>query len=152
MPGLDNFETEQLILAYAKANINWYVDSGAVPDATTLHYNNGSLDPYVIVRFSDVMPTSGGGSFLGATNDEYYSYVDFMCVAATDVEARELRSVVNRKMIGKRFPNTGELNKRFGGGIFSISLDAQHPLAFIAIASYTYSTNLSDVGSGSLVV
>lgn len=152
MTGIDNYSIQATIKQFAIDNINWYVTSGNVPDAKSLRYNDGVLDPYVIIRFSGMLPTSRGYSFNGALYDEYYSYFDVLCVAATDDEARELASVVDRLMIGKTFPNTGEMRVQAGGGLFAISLDTQHPLAFIAINAYRYSLNELDVGAGSISV
>ena len=151
MSGINLFKVQQEIKAYITANVPWYVDSGNVPDARTLRTNNGVIDPYVILRFSDMMPTSRGANFGGAIYDEYYSYVDCLCIGSTDSEARELASLCNRVIIGKKFPNTGEIKPNFGGGIFAISLNDQHPLAFIAVTSYRFTFNMI-AGEESLLV
>ena len=151
MSGINLFKVQQDIKAYMVANVPWYVDSGNVPDARTLRVNNGVLDPYVILRFSDMMPTSNGGSFGGAIYNDYYSYVDCLCIGASDTTARELASLCDRLVIGKKFNNTGEVMPNFGGGLFSISLNDQHPLAFIAVTSFRFSFNMI-AGEESLIV
>ena len=151
MSGINLFKVQQDIKAYMVANVPWYVESGNVPDAKTLRTVNGVIDPYVILRFSGMMPTSRGGSFGGAIYDEYYSYVDFLCIGSTDTEARELASLCNRLIIGKKLPNAGEIKPNFGGGTFAISLNDQHPLAFIAVNAYRFSFNMI-AGEESLLV
>lgn len=150
--GLDLFSLQQEVKAYFTANVPWFVTSGGVPDAYSLHYNNDVLDPYLVLRFSDGMPTSGDSTFGGARYDGYYSYVDGLCIGATDDEARELAGLVNRLIIGKKFTNSGEISPIYGGGTFAISLDSQHPLAYIAVTSFRFDYNISDVGAGSVVV
>lgn len=148
MTGIDLYSTQQAIFNYIVTQIPWEVVDSQVPDAESLAATNGIADPYVSVRFSQMLPTSGGTSFNGPLYDEYYSYVDFLCIAPTAQEARELASFVDRNILGHAFPNTGALKPQFGGGQFAISLDTQHPLAFVAITAYRYSLNLSDVGAG----
>ena len=151
MSGINLFKVQQDIKAYMIVNVGWYVDSGNVPDAHTLHLNNGVLDPYVILRFADMMPTSNGGGFGGAIYNEYYSYVDCLCIGASDTTARELASLCDRLLIGKKFTNTGEVMPNFGGGLFAISLNDQHPLAFIAVTSFRFTFNMI-AGEESIVV
>lgn len=151
MSGINLFKIQQDIKAYMVANVPWYVDSGNVPDARALRSVNGIIDPYVILRFSDMMPTSRGSGFGGAIYDDYYSYVDCLSIGSTDTEARELASLCNRLLIGKKFINTGEVVPNFGGGTFAISLNDEHPLAFIAVSAFRFSLNMI-AGEESLIV
>jgi len=153
MVGLDLFSAQQAIAAYLQASIPQFtVETGAIPDGDSLPLEDGRLNPYVILRFTDMMPRSGGGSFMGPTHDEYYSYVDALCLGATDTDARELANLVNSYMIGKKFANTGALAKQFGGGRYAIFSEAnRQPVAFVATTSYRYSVNTDDVGAGSNV-
>lgn len=153
MGGLDLFSVQQDIVEYLQTSIPQFdVNSGAIPTAQSLPLVNGRLQPYVILRFSDMMPTSGGGSFMGAQYDEYYSYCDALCVAETDTDARELANLVNSWMLGKKFDNASPIKKNYGGGQFAIVNEAgRQPVAFIAITSFRFAVNMTDVGSGSRV-
>lgn len=151
MSGLDLFSVQQEILAYLRSVIYWDVDTGGVPEYETLKFVDGRMDPYVVLRFSEIMPASRGNSWGGAQQAEYYSYVDALCVGQTDTDARELSSLVNRYMLGKKFDNASEIRKIFGGGGFSVSDATRVPVAYISIASFAFNTNLEDVGSESKV-
>ena len=150
MAGLDLFSVQQSIVAYLSDNLEWRVETGGVPEASMLPFVNGKMDPYVVLRFSEFMPASKGQNWGGAVNAEYYSYVDALCVGQTDTDARELSSVVNRILLGKKLPNASELRKIFGGGGFSVPDATRVPVAYISLASFAFNTNLDDVGSQSL--
>lgn len=150
MPGgLDLFSVQQDILAYIKDEIpQFLVESGGIPTSESLPFKDGRLEPYVIVRFSDMMPQQGGGSFGGARYDEHYSYFDALCLGETDTDARDLANLVNSKLIGKVFPNASEIGKTWGGGQFAIFSEAnRNPVAYVATASYRFQTNVEDVGN-----
>lgn len=151
MSGLDLFSLQQEVKAYLVSVINWPVDSGATPEAENLQLTDGVLQPYVVLRFSDGMPLSGGESFGGSKFDEYYTYVDALCIGATDEDARALANVVNRFMLGKVFENSTEVKKAYGGGIFAVADAARKPVAFVAVTSFRMNYNQTDVGSESLL-
>jgi len=149
MTGIDLFSAQEAIKAFVQAEIpQFVVESGGVPTAESLPFENGRLEPYIILRFSDMMPTSGGSSFVGALWDEYYTYVDALCLGETDTVARELAGLVNAKLLGQKFPNTGSVDKNYGGGQFAIFAEAnRNPVAFVAVTSYRYAINMDDVGA-----
>ncbi len=150
MPGgLDLFSVQQSIKQYLIDEIpQWRVTSGGIPTAESLPFVDGVLEPYVILRFSDMMPQSGGASFGGAKWDEYYSYCDALCLGQTDDDARELVSLVNSKLIGAPFYNASELGKNYGGGQYAIYSEAnRQPVAFIATSTFRYQTNIANVGA-----
>lgn len=152
MSGLDLFSVQQDILDYVQGKFpELLVESGGVPELETLIYHDGVLEPYIILRFSELMPASRGSTWDGASTYEYYSYVDALCVGRNDTDAREVSSLVNRAMLSKKFPNASEIRKIFGGGGFAISDATRVPVAYISVASFAFTTNLEDVGSGSLI-
>jgi hypothetical protein len=119
------------------------VESGGIPTAESLPIQNGRLDPYVVVRFTDMMPTSGDGSFMGPTHDGYYTYIDCLCVGETDRDARELANLANSYMLGKKFDNASAIAKAFGGGSYAIlSSASKMPEAYIQITSFRAAVNL----------
>lgn len=149
--GLDLFSVQQEIKEYLIDSIPQFtVVSGGVPTAESLPFVNGALEPYVVLRFSDMMPTSGGGSWMGAQWDEYYSYVDGLCLGPTEDDARELANLVNSWMLGKKLSNASAIKKNYGGGSFAIFAEAnRNPVAFVATTSFRFGTNVEDVGAGS---
>lgn len=150
MSGLNNFAIQQAIKAYAITNFPQEVVSGEIPDGENLHLDNGVVKEYVVLRFSDIMPTSRSGSFMGARHNGYYSYFDALCVGPTDDKARELAAMSNDIFLGQKFPNAGEVGTNFGGGVFAVSSGERLPSAFVAVTSFRYELNTDDVGSGYL--
>lgn len=147
MAGIDIFPAQQAIKAYVTAEVPWQVVSGGVPTADTLLRVEGLLNPYVVLRFSDLMPAARGGSVAGASHDEYYSYVDALCVGETDDDARELTSLVNAKLLGRSFPNTTQLSRNFGGGLYAVESGNRLPEAYVAVTSFRFNTNVDGVGT-----
>lgn len=148
MAGIDLYPIQQAIKAALIAEIPWRVVSGGVPTAETLERTDGRLQPYVVLRFADLMPAATRqGSFGGALHDGYYSYVDGLCVAETDDEARELASLVNAKLLGRTFPNTDQLRRNFGGGMYAVESGNRLPEAYVAVTSFRFNTNISAVGT-----
>lgn len=151
MTGLDLNAVQVAITDYVKARFpNIAVETGSVPSAESLPFVDGMLDPFIVLRFTDMLPASGGQSFGGPVYDEYYGYVDALCVGQTDDDARELATLVNMRLIGKTVPNGGTLKKAFGGGQYAIISEAnRQPVAFMLPASFRYAINVDDVGAGS---
>lgn len=153
MAGLDFIAAQDEIRDWVELSLpNIPVVTGAFPVAESLPFKDGILEPYIILRFTDPMPASGGATFYGPTNDEYYSYFDVFSIAGDDRTAREVASTVNRVCLGKSLPNVSSISKIFGGGRYTILSEAnRQPLAFITTSSFRYGTNFEDVGAGSLV-
>lgn len=151
--GLDLSGVQADIFAYIVSSFpNLRVESGGVPTAESLPFVNGRLDPYIIVRFTDMMPSANEGSFMGPTHDGYYSMVDALCLAEDADTALDVANAVNLKMIGKKFENTGSMGKGWGGGRYAIFSEAnRQPVAYVAGTTFRYSTNTKKVGSGSLI-
>ena len=153
MTGLDLAAVQVAIFDYIDTELpNLTVESGGIPTAESLPFVDGRLEPYVIVRFTDMMPSANEGSFMGPTHDGYYSMVDALCIAEDATTALQVASVVNRILIGKKFDNTSTLGKSWGGGRYAIFSEAnRQPVAYVAGASFRYSTNVKDVGANSLL-
>jgi hypothetical protein len=149
MTGLDLFSIQEEIKTYLAGAIPFHVESGGVPDATTVRQVNGTVEPYVVMRFADSMPSARDTSFGGARYDGLYSYVDCLCVAGgrDDTNARRLGSLVNETLTGFTTDNIDELGKSFGGGTFYIASENSRPIAWVGIASFRFSLNMTDVGA-----
>lgn len=147
--GLDLFSVQQEIKNYLDSQIPFYVTSGGVPDAHTVRQVNGFVEPYVVLRFSDSMPTSNDASFGGPRLSGMYGYVDAICIAGgdDDDDARQLGSIVGSTMLGFTPHNAGSIGKAYGGGSFYIPGENSKPLFFVGIVSFRFTTNSTDVGS-----
>lgn len=135
---LENIRAD--ITAYANANLAQNVIRGGFPEPEDVVYQNGALIPYVIARFSD-MAQGGGRSFIGARGDQYYLIVDFLCVASQPIVAEQVQSQLVDVMLGYNPLSFGELNKRPGGGGYTIT-DESRPLVYVAPAAFRMSFNL----------
>lgn len=150
MPGgLDLFSVQQEIKAYLESQIPQFVTTGGVPDAYTVRQVDGWVEPYVVLRFSDSMPSSNDRSFGGPTMDGMYGYFDALCIAGgpDDTKARELGSKVGKTMLGYTPYNAGAIGKGYGGGSFYLGIENSKPIAFVGIVSFRFTTNSADVGA-----
>lgn len=150
MPGgLDLFSVQEEIKQYVTANIPFFVTTGGVPDASSVRQINGLVEPYVILRFSDSMPSSNDRSFGGPRLDGMYGYVDALCVAGgeDDTLARRLGSDVGKNLLGFKPYNAGTLGKGYGGGSFYIAGENSKPLFWVGIVSFRFTTNSENVGA-----
>lgn len=147
--GLDLFSVQQDIIAKVKAEIPFFVTTGGVPDAFSVRQVDGVVEPYVILRFSDSMPSSNDQSFGGPRLGGMYGYVDALCVAGgvDDTLARRLGSDVGRALLGFTPYNAGAIGKGYGGGSFYIAGENSKPLFWVGIVSFRFTTNSADVGA-----
>lgn len=150
MPGgLDLFSVQQEIKEYLDAELPFFVTTGGVPDAYTVRQVDGYVEPYVILRYSDSMPSSNDKSFGGPRLDGMYGYVDALCIAGgeDDTDARQLGSKVGGILLGYKPFNAGAIGKGYGGGSFYIPGENSKPLFFVGIVAFRFTTNSDDVGS-----
>lgn len=147
--GLDIAGTQQEIFDFIEANAptEYQVVEGDVQDAYTIAEMDGIRQPLWVVQFADMLPASGEGSFKGARHGGYYSLFRVYSVASSASVARKANSVMNQLMLGEKFSNTGEVNKIFGGGSFTLGESSSRPIAYVTIASFQFATNVTGVGS-----
>lgn len=146
--GLDLFAVQESLTDLVRDTFpELTVETGGIPTAESLPLTNGVLIPYIILRFSDSMPAANGGTFSGPRHDELYGYMDALCLAGDDVEARKLATYVGGELLGAKVANAGSLSKIFGGGKFAIYSEANRmPVAFVASVSFRFPTNVNAVG------
>lgn len=145
MAGLDIYTTQQSILTKI-GTLPYEVIEGDVGDALTLVQDNGVLETFVIVQFGDMLRASGG-SFGGATHDNYYSLVRTLSVASSPGRARKANSVIGQLLLGWEPENGSALVKEWGGGTFTISQENARPLAYSSLSTFRFSTNVVGVGT-----
>lgn len=141
--GLNVYASQKAIFDYAQAEIPWDVIDGEVPDSATVQMVNGMVQPYVVMRFSDMLSAGGQGSFGGVRQDGYYSLFQAICVAPRALQALELGSLCNNIFLGYQpTTNDGPISKDFGGGSLTIRGVNSTPTFFVSIVAYRYLTNL----------
>ena len=151
MTGLDLYSAQDSITTYIKSKIPWVVQTGSIPTAESLPFVNGVLEPYVVLRFSDMLSVAKDYTFAGPQYDGYYSLFDALCIAALDTQARQLATLVNQAVLGMQLPNVSAITKQYGGGSFAVLDTARLPAAFVSNVAFRFQTNISDVGAGTLV-
>lgn len=141
--GLNVYASQQAIFDFATANIPWTVIDGEVPDSDTVLMENGVLQPYVVMRFSDMLSAGGQASFGGVRQDGYYSLFQAICVAPRALQALELGSLCNDIFLGHQpTTNDGPISKDFGGGSLTIKGVNSTPTFFVSIVAYRFLTNM----------
>lgn len=120
-----------------------YYEEG-IPTYDNLHYVAGVLKPYFVVSFGDI--TQGfGRSFAGTRGDDHDLPVRFMAVAPTAKIARQLRTKITDVFTGFAPDYCGELVKRGGGGLFTVTNDNGAVVAYVAPIGFRTSLTLFEV-------
>lgn len=142
--GLNVFASQKKFFDYLSSVIPWDVIDAEVPDGENVHLVSGVLRPYVVVRFTDLLKASGQSSFGGTRQDGYYSMIQTLSVAPSGLQALELSSLVNDKVVGHVIDvNCGPLEKDFGGGSLNIKGVNSNPSFFVSIAAFRFLTNMN---------
>lgn len=121
---------------------DWHEEG--IPEFDNLHYVAGVLKPYFVVSFGDI--TQGfGRSFAGTRGDDHDLPVRFMAVAPTAKIARQLRTKITDVFTGFAPDYCGELVKRGGGGLFTVTNDNGAVVAYVAPIGFRTSLTLFEV-------
>jgi hypothetical protein len=137
------------ILQYISDSVSLTVYRGAVPSAETLQYENGTLVPYAVVNFSNLIPSQNERSFIGARGDNY-AFVFRTYTISRDVAICEnWQTRMDDLLIGYKPTDSGEVNKRYGGSIYSLMTERAGIEAFATTSTYLFHTQLLEVSSGS---
>lgn len=118
-------------------------DTG-VPTSANLVRVNGMLDPYLVRTFSDIGQGSTT-SFAGARGDDYVQPVNFMAVAPTSAIAEQLRIKLVDRFLGYSPQYAGEMNKRRGGGTFTVQSEAGAVEAYVAVVSFVCTVQILEL-------
>lgn len=100
---------------------------GMLDNQNVEKFTDGSIKPFVVVRYASVRRAPRGRSFGGTRMDSYRSGIDVIVVARSGKEARPVLNRINDLIIGHKFLNCGETVK--GEAAFSDAkpiLDAQN--------------------------
>jgi len=137
------------ILQYISDSVPLTVYRGAVPSAETLQYENGTLIPYAVVNFSNLIPSQNERSFIGARGDNY-AFVFRVYTISRDVAICEnWQTRMDDLLIGYKPTDSGEVNKRYGGSIYSLMTERGGIEAFATTSTYLFHTQLMQVAEGS---
>lgn len=139
MLNIESLRNEIIDLLNDYSNLTVY--RGGVPTTETIKYENGNLIPYAVCNFSEVIP-GNDRSFLGARGDGYV-FVFRIYVIAKDVAiAENWQSRFDDLLIGFTPEYSGEINKRFGGGVYTMYNERGGIEAFATAGTYNFQMQL----------
>lgn len=115
-------QTQEEILALLDAAFVQPVVEQGIPDIDAVPRNpvTGQVKPYIAVQFGDLQQ-GRAFSMIGARGDDYTLPIYFQCIAPTAKAARDLQNKLMDVMLGEGFPWSGNVRKRAGGGMFSMT-------------------------------
>lgn len=134
MPSIEQTQTEILALldtAFAQP----IVEQGIPDIETVLRNQNGQIDPYIALQFGDLQQ-GRTTSFVGPRGDDYVMPVYLQCIAPKVSIARGLHNKLLDVFLGEEFPWSGNVRKRPGGGMFTMTNSNSATEAYAAPASF----------------
>jgi len=119
MPTID--QTQEEILTLLRSQFAQEIVEQGVPDIRTVKRNAvNEIDPYVAIQFGDLQQ-GRATSMVGPRGDDYILPIYFQCIAPEVGIARGLQNKVLDVMLGAGFPWSGNVRKRPGGGMFTMT-------------------------------
>lgn len=107
-----------------------------IPDIDTVRRNSaGEIEPYIAVQFGDLQQ-QGATSFVGPRGDDYVMPVYFQCIAPEAGIARGIQNKLVNVLLGEGFPWSGNVRKRAGGAMFSMTNSNSATEAYTAPSSF----------------
>ena len=129
-------QIQQAILDYLEDEFAQPIIEQGIADAETVVRNAvGDIDPYIALQFGDLQQ-GRGRSMTGARGDDYILPIYFQCIAPTPGIARGLQNKVLDVMLGAKFSWAGNVRKRPGGGMFSMTNSSSSTEAYTFPASF----------------
>jgi hypothetical protein len=121
---------------------DWYEDG--IPTYSTLKKRGGNVVPYIVVSYGDLVQ-GRDRAVAGTRGDAHDFSVRFMAVAPTAKMARQLRTRLTDKFTGFSPDHCGQMMKRGGGGIFTMTDNNDAVVAYVAPVNFRTSLTLFEV-------
>lgn len=129
-------QTQTEILALLDAAFAQPIVEQGVPDIETVLRNpSGQIEPYIAIQFGDLQQ-GRTYSFVGPRGDDYVMPLYFQCIAPKAEIARGLYNKLMDVFLGEDFPWSGNVRKRAGGGMFTMTNSNSATEAYAAPASF----------------
>lgn len=107
-----------------------------IPDIETVLRNpSGQIDPYIAIQFGDLQQ-GRTYSFVGPRGDDYVMPLYFQCIAPKASIARGMYNKLMDVFLGEDFPWSGNVRKRAGGGMFTMTNSSSATEAYSFPASF----------------
>ena len=118
-----------------------------VPDADTVRKVNGKIEPYIALQFGDLQRGRlGGETFAGVRTFDYELPIYIQVCSANARMARQIAGgVVLDALLGLEFEWTGEVRKRPGGGMFSLTSSNGATECYMMPSSWAVTVQINDV-------
>lgn len=114
-------QTQTEVLALLRTQFAQPIVEQGVPDIQTVVRNGaGQIDPYIAIQFGDLQQ-GRSYSFVGPRGDDYVMPMYFQCIAPEIEIARGLQNKLLNVFLGEDFPWSGNVRKRPGGGMFTMT-------------------------------
>lgn len=134
MPSIS--QTQEEILELLRDEFAQPIVEQGVPDISTVKRNlAGDIDPYIAVQFGDLQQ-GRATSMVGPRGDDYILPIYVQCIAPEVGIARELQNKILDVMLGAGFPWSGNVRKRPGGGMFTMTNSNSATEAYTFPASF----------------
>ncbi len=134
MPSID--QTQEEILTLLRTEFAQPIEEQGVPDINTVKRNQvGDIDPYIAIQFGDLQQ-GRATSMVGPRGDDYILPIYVQCIAPEVGIARGLQNKILDVMLGAGFPWSGNVRKRPGGGMFTMTNSNSATEAYTFPASF----------------
>lgn len=135
MPSIS--ETQEEILDLMGSQFSQPVVEQGIPDIDTVRRNatTGKIEPYIAIQFGDLQ-NARGKSMIGPRGHDYTLPIYTQCIAAKVGDARALQNKVLNVLLGAGFPWSGSMEKRPGGGMFTMTNSNSATEAYTFPASF----------------
>lgn len=136
MENLESFQDD--LLQHLRDNLPAEVVEQSVPDAKSVRRSsvNGEVIPYYAIQFGDLQ-AGGARSMAGARGDDYQIPFYVVCIAGEASLARRLYNRLLDHVLGKGFRWTGDVRKRPGGAMFTMTQTDASTEAYAFPASFS---------------
>lgn len=129
-------QTQEEILALLDAEFVQPVIEQGIPDTYTVRRNGvGAIEPYIAIQFGDLQ-NARGKSMVGPRGHDYTLPIYIQCIAPKVSIARGLHNKVLDVLLGEGFPWSGNIEKRAGGGMFTMTNSNSATEAYTFPASF----------------
>lgn len=129
-------QTQTEVLDLLRAEFAQPIVEQGVPDIETVRRNpSGQIDPYIAIQFGDLQQ-GRAYSFVGPRGDDYIMPMYLQCIAPKIDIARGLHNKVLDVLLGEDFPWSGNVRKRPGGGMFTMTNSNSATEAYTFPASF----------------
>lgn len=129
--------TQAEMLALLDAEFVQPIVEQGIPDSNTVRRNatTGEIEPYIAIQFGDIQQ-QGARSFVGPRGDDYVMPLYAQCIAPEAGVARGLQNKLVNVLLGEGFPWSGNVRKRPGGAMFTMTNSNSATEAYTAPSSF----------------